>query len=68
LLHSDRLNNLGKMASSMAHELRNPLFAIDGFLKIIRADLSKDSLLKVKPYLDIIKFREKQWNGRGFCY
>ncbi len=53
-LHDDRLNMLGKMAASMAHELRNPLFAIEGFLKLIRTELSLDTLGRVSPYLDII--------------
>jgi two-component system, sporulation sensor kinase D len=35
-LHHDRLNLLGKMAASMAHEIKNPLFAIQGFLKLIK--------------------------------
>src|SRR5690606_6105916 len=37
-LHDDRLSMLGKMAASMAHEIRNPLFAIEGFLKLIRTN------------------------------
>lgn len=54
-LHRDRLNLLGKMAASMAHEIKNPLFAIGGFIELIRADLSPESLNKVKPYLDVIQ-------------
>lgn len=34
-LHNDKLTMLGKIAANMAHELRNPLCAIEGFLKLI---------------------------------
>jgi len=59
-LHDDRLSMLGKMAASMAHELRNPLFAIDGFLKLIKSSLSEDTLEKVKPYLGVI---DREFSG-----
>lgn len=54
-LHNDRLNNLGKMAASMAHELKNPLFAIEGFIKLIRSELSEEELKKVGRYIEIIE-------------
>lgn len=53
-LHQDRLNMIGKMAASMAHEIRNPLTSISGFLKMVRAQLSDESKLMVTKYLDII--------------
>ncbi|KAA0549810.1 HAMP domain-containing histidine kinase [Bacillus sp. BGMRC 2118] len=54
-LHNDRLNLLGKMGANMAHEIRNPLTAIEGFLKLIRSDLSPDALSTVNKYMDIIE-------------
>jgi len=54
-LHNDRLNMLGKMAASMAHELRNPLFALEGFLKLTRSELSEESLKRVGYYLDVME-------------
>ncbi|WP_176560134.1 sensor histidine kinase [Brevibacillus dissolubilis] len=59
-LHKDRLSLLGKMAASMVHELRNPLFAIEGFLKMIRGTLSPEGLASVETYLDII---QHEFNG-----
>lgn len=53
-LHQDRLNMIGKMAASMAHEIRNPLTAIGGFLQMIQSQLSGDSKSKVGKYFDII--------------
>jgi len=54
-LHNDRINIIGKMASSIAHEIRNPLTAIQGFLKLIRSNLSQGTLDKTEKYMDIIE-------------
>ncbi|PZD97634.1 hypothetical protein DNH61_01825 [Paenibacillus sambharensis] len=54
-LYSDRMDMLGKMAASMAHELRNPLFAIEGFLKLIRSSLPPDELGKVERYIEVME-------------
>ncbi|WP_164553288.1 sensor histidine kinase [Brevibacillus marinus] len=54
-LHLDRLSLLGKMAASMAHELRNPLFAIEGMLRLIESELSHEERSKVKRYLDVVQ-------------
>jgi PAS domain S-box-containing protein len=35
LRHAERLSYLGKMASWVAHEIRNPLTAIDGFAQLL---------------------------------
>jgi signal transduction histidine kinase len=53
-MHEDRLNLIGKMASSMAHEIRNPLTSIGGFLKLIRINIQKGNLLKLIDYINII--------------
>lgn len=53
-LHQDRLSLLGKMAASMAHEIRNPLTAIEGFIALIRKELSPDSSDKVGRYIHVM--------------
>ncbi|MBO8164547.1 MAG: HAMP domain-containing histidine kinase [Brevibacillus sp.] len=63
-LHNDRLSLLGRMAASMAHELKNPLFAIEGFLQLIEAELSNDELRKVKRYLDVVQREFKGLYGQ----
>jgi|GEM_PF-687881 len=54
-LHSDRLALLGEMAASMAHELRNPLFAIEGFLKLIKAELPLETGGRVHQYIAVME-------------
>src|SRR5665647_68450 len=53
-LHEDRLNLIGRMASSMAHEIRNPLTSIAGFLKLIRQNIVNRSQTKLLKYIDVI--------------
>jgi two-component system sensor histidine kinase PilS (NtrC family) len=39
----DRLAAIGRMAASIAHEIRNPLAAMRGSIQMLRADLPSDS-------------------------
>jgi PAS domain S-box-containing protein len=54
LKHSERLSYLGKMASWIAHEIRNPLTAIDGFAQL---------LLSAKDTANIERFSKEIHKG-----
>ena len=52
LIQSEKLALVGKMSSSIAHELRNPLVPIGGFARIIYKKLEEGS--PIKKYAEII--------------
>ncbi|OXM87255.1 sensor histidine kinase [Paenibacillus rigui] len=54
-LHDDRINLIGKMAASMAHEIRNPLTAIKGFLKLLSSSLRYPDPTKFQTYIGYIE-------------
>lgn len=50
-LHNEKVETIAHVAASLAHEVRNPLTAVMGFLKLIRDDsISKE---KTQYYIDI---------------
>jgi two-component system, sporulation sensor kinase A len=49
LLHSEKLSVAGQLAAGIAHEVRNPLTAIKGFLQLM------ESQMENKAYLEIIQ-------------
>ncbi|WP_282940984.1 HAMP domain-containing sensor histidine kinase [Paenibacillus sp. RC67] len=54
-LHDDRMNLIGKMAASMAHEIRNPLTSIKGFIKLLRSNIRTLPVEKADAYLEFIE-------------
>ncbi len=49
--HNERVEMIGQVAASLVHEVRNPLTAVKGFLKLIRESaLERD---RVNRYIDI---------------
>jgi signal transduction histidine kinase len=54
-LHNDRIHLIGKMASSMAHEIRNPLTSIAGFLKLIRTNILNKADPLLLRYFNVIE-------------
>lgn len=67
-LHEDRMTIIGKMAASMAHEIRNPLTSVLGFIKIMRKQINDRSFDKLINYLEIIEmeFQNIQMHITGF--
>lgn len=42
LARHERLESIGELTASLAHEIRNPLSAIEGFAQLLKEDLSKE--------------------------
>lgn len=49
-IHADRLQSLGELAASLAHELQNPLTAVNGYSYQIAEDLAEKS-----PNLELVR-------------
>ncbi|WP_141603586.1 ATP-binding protein [Terrilactibacillus laevilacticus] len=51
-MNSDRLSILGKISSSFAHEFRNPLTTVKGFIQLIERKYKADE--QTRPYFNMI--------------
>ncbi|WP_409304752.1 ATP-binding protein [Peribacillus sp. SCS-155] len=52
MLRAEKLNTLGELAASVAHEIRNPLTVVKGFLQIMQKDDKNTD--KNHPYLPLV--------------
>lgn len=59
---SDRLAMIGQIAAGTAHEIRNPLTSINGFLQMMRESLEEAGMQKEKSYTDIMLVEIKRIN------
>jgi len=59
---SDRLAMIGQIAAGTAHEIRNPLTSINGFLQMMNKSLAEAGMDKEKGYTDIMLIEVKRIN------
>ncbi|RNB79101.1 sensor histidine kinase [Brevibacillus nitrificans] len=56
-LHQQKIGIIGQMAAGMAHEIRNPLTAINGFLQLMQTSISQEQSIReqerFKQYINI---------------
>lgn len=62
LMQSDKLSVIGQLAAGIAHEIRNPLTSLKGFIQLMKSDLSfKEHYLKImETEIDIIETISKE--------
>lgn len=65
-LHNDKFTAMGKLAASMAHELRNPLCAIEGFLKLILESTKEQEELETYIHVIMHEFENLHRQITGF--
>ncbi|WEK54504.1 MAG: ATP-binding protein [Candidatus Cohnella colombiensis] len=63
VLQSDRLKMIGQIAASTAHEIRNPLTSIKGFMQLLNERLSEREMQHEQGYVTIILSELERING-----
>lgn len=51
---SDRLKTIGQIAAGTAHEIRNPLTAMKGFMQLLNKKLVENTMIKEQGYVSIV--------------
>ncbi|MBE3563853.1 MAG: PAS domain-containing protein [Hydrogenibacillus schlegelii] len=54
ILRADRLATIGQMAAGTAHEIRNPLTSLRGFLQLLETSLAEHGLEKEREYVHLM--------------
>ncbi|TVX96920.1 PAS domain-containing sensor histidine kinase [Cohnella terricola] len=60
---SDRLKTIGQIAAGTAHEIRNPLTAIKGFMQLLNKSLNDRGMDKEQGYVGIVLSELERVNG-----
>jgi two-component system sporulation sensor kinase A len=64
-LHQQKIHIIGQMAAGMAHEIRNPLTSFQGFIQLMKRDISQGNVNPelLLQYLDICQEEIKALEG-----
>lgn len=60
---SDRLKTIGQIAAGTAHEIRNPLTAMRGFMQLLGKSLADRAMKKEQDYVEIMLAELDRVNG-----
>jgi two-component system, sporulation sensor kinase E len=61
--NSDRLKTIGQIAAGTAHEIRNPLTAIKGFMQLLDKAINEREMFKEREYIAIVLSELERVNG-----
>ncbi|WP_338781456.1 ATP-binding protein [Metabacillus sp. FJAT-52054] len=51
MIYLDKLTTIGQMAASIAHEIRNPITAVRGFIQFLQEDTTDQKLMEFSPLI-----------------
>ncbi|RLD11875.1 MAG: hypothetical protein DRI44_02510 [Chlamydiae bacterium] len=54
IIRADRLSLIGRMAATLAHDIRNPLGSIGGFTQLFKKEFIKTNNAEMSKYADIV--------------
>ncbi|MCB0804166.1 MAG: hypothetical protein KDC05_00120 [Bacteroidales bacterium] len=65
LIHVERIASIGKLSSSVAHEINNPLSGVLTYTKLVQKQLNKMNLSETEPIIKYLKIIETETKRCG---